>query len=128
MPMPKWVAKFNRRFTNPMELKRGKWPVLTHVGRISGAIHRTPLEAHAVDGGYIFILVYGSDSDWVKNLLAGGDSTLDIEDDTFTLVNPRLISKDDAWRLLSADTKKPPGFLRISEYLHVDVVQEKRSA
>ncbi len=123
MPMPKWVAKVNKRFTNPMELKRGKWPVLTHVGRISGVTYRTPLEAHHIDSGYIFILVYGSDSDWVQNVLAGGDTTLDIEDDTFALVNPRLVSKEDAWQLLSPDTKKPPGFLRIDEYLQVDVLQ-----
>jgi deazaflavin-dependent oxidoreductase (nitroreductase family) len=120
--MPKWVAKVNKRFTNPMKLKRGKWPVLTHVGRISGVTYRTPLEAHHIDSGYIFILVYGSDSDWVQNVLAGGDTTLDIEDDTFALVNPRLISKEDAWQLISPDTNKPPGFLRIDEYLQVDVL------
>ncbi len=121
MPVPKWVAKVNKRVTNPLQLKRGQWPVLTHVGRTSGATYRTPLEAHPIDGGYIFILVYGSDSDWVQNVLAAGSATLNIDDDTFALVNPRLISRDDAWQLLPADTKEPPGFLRIGEYLQVDV-------
>ncbi len=97
--------------------------VLTHVGRISGVTYRTPLEAHPINSGYIFIVVYGSDSDWVQNVLAGGNATLDINDDTFALVNPRFISKEDAWHLLSPDTKEPPGFLRIDEYLQVDVLQ-----
>jgi len=121
MPVPKWVAKVNKRVTNPLELRRGKWPVLTHVGRTSGATYRTPLEAHEIDSGYIFILVYGSDSDWVQNVLAAGDATLDVGHDTFELVNPRLISKEEAWQLLPADTKAPPSFLRIGEYLRVDV-------
>jgi len=120
--MPKWVAKFNKRVTNPLQLKRGSWPVLTHVGRTSGATYRTPLEVHPIESGYIFVLVYGSDSDWVQNVLAAGIATLDVADATFELVNPRLISKDDAWQLLSADTKAPPGFLRIREYLQVDVL------
>jgi deazaflavin-dependent oxidoreductase (nitroreductase family) len=94
-----------------------------HVGRTSGATYRTPLEAHPIDGGYIFILVYGSDSDWVQNVLASGDATLDIDGDTIKLVNPRLVSKEDAWHSLSSDTKEPPKFLRIDEYLQVDVLE-----
>jgi hypothetical protein len=52
-----------------------------------------------------------------------GTAALDIDDDTFQLVNPRLISKKDAWQLLPPETKEPPGFLRIGEYLRVDVLQ-----
>lgn len=122
MPVPRWVAKVNRRLTNPRALKRGDWPVLTHVGRTSGATYRTPLEAHPIDDGYIFILVYGSDSDWVQNVLAARTATLNIDDDTFELVNPRLISKKEARQLLPPDTKEPPGFLRIGEYLRADVL------
>ena len=56
-------------------------------------------------------------------MLAAGTATLDIDDDTFELVNPRLISKNDAWELLPSETKEPPGFLRIGEYRRVDVLQ-----
>jgi deazaflavin-dependent oxidoreductase (nitroreductase family) len=123
MPVPRWVAKVNKRFTNPQALKRGEWPVLTHVGRTSGATYRTPLEAHPIDDGYIFVLMYGSDSDWVQNVLAAGTATLDIGNDTFELVHPKLIPKEDAWQLLPAETKRPPGFLRVGEYLQVDVLE-----
>ncbi len=66
MPMPMWVAEINKRVFNPMERRRGVRPVLSHVGRVTGRIHHTPLDAHPVDGGYVFILVYGSRSDWVR--------------------------------------------------------------
>lgn len=120
MPLPKWVAKFNKRVINPREVKRGKWPVLVHVGRSSGTTYQTPLEVHPVDGGYIFVLVYGSGSDWVQNVLAAGSATLEIDGNLVELMSPRLVSKEHASNLMAADTKAPPGFLRISEYLRVD--------
>ncbi|GAB1511362.1 PNPOx family protein [Actinophytocola sp. KF-1] len=46
----------------------GKRPVLTHVGRRSGRTYRTPLDAHPVEGGYVFVLVYGPGSDWARNV------------------------------------------------------------
>lgn len=66
MPMPKWLTHVNKRVFNPGAIARGKRPVLTHIGRTSGTTYRTPLDAHPVDGGYLFILVYGSRSDWSK--------------------------------------------------------------
>ena len=123
MPVPRWVAKANKRFANPKALERGDWPILTHVGRASGVTYRTPLEAHPTDDGYIFVLMYGSESDWVQNLLAAGTATLDIDNERFDLKDPRLISEEEAWQQLPADTKKPPSFFRVGEFLQVDVVR-----
>ena len=125
MPVPMWVAKVNKRVFNPMELRRGVRPVLTHVGRSSGTTYRTPLDAHPIDGGYIFIMVYGSHSDWVQNVLAAGTATLEIDGDEFDLVSPRVVSKEDAWHLVSPTTKAPPGYLRVAEYLQMDLRLEQ---
>ena len=121
MPVPMWVAQVNKRVFNPLELRRGVRPVLAHVGRSSEKTYRTPLAAYPVDGGYIFIVMYGSDSDWVKNVLAAGAATLEIDGGEFELVSPRLVSKEDAWQLLSPTTKAPPNFLRVTDYLQMDV-------
>ena len=120
MPMPRWWGHINKAVFNKRELRKGKRPVLTHVGRTSGKQFHTPLDAHPVDGGYIFILVYGSGSDWVKNVLAAGRSSLNADGDTHHLINPRVIAEEAAWELLPDTVQKPPGFLRISEYLHMD--------
>lgn len=122
MPVPKWVAKVNKRVFNPREIRRGNRPVLTHIGRSSGKIFQTPLDAHAVDGGYIFILMYGSESDWVRNVLSAGSATLQIDGTETELASPRLVAEEDAWRLLSETTKAPPGFMRVTEYLQMDTV------
>jgi deazaflavin-dependent oxidoreductase (nitroreductase family) len=125
MPVWMWVARVNKRVFNPRELSRGDRPVLTHIGRSSGNTYRTPLDAHPVDGGYIFIVMYGSDSDWVRNVLAAGTATLEIDGNELDLVSPRLVSKEDAWQLLSAATKAPPSFLRVTEYLRMDVHRQR---
>jgi deazaflavin-dependent oxidoreductase (nitroreductase family) len=121
MPVPRWVARVNKRVFNKMELKRGVRPVLRHVGRSSGKTYRTPLDAHAVDDGYLFILVYGSGSDWVRNVLASGTATLEIGGDEIDLGSPRVLHRDAARQQLPATTKAPPDFMRVTEYLRMDL-------
>ena len=119
MPLPRWLAQINKRTFNKMELKRGKRPVLTHVGRSSGKPYRTPLDAHPVEGGYIFIVNYGTlKSDWVKNILASGKADLRVGGDELELVSPRLISKDEALQRLPEGTKPPPGF--VTEFMQME--------
>lgn len=122
MPMPLWFGHVNKRIFNPRELTRGVRPVLTHVGRSSGVTYRTPLDAHRVEGGFVFICVYGPKSDWVQNVLAAGNASLSIGDDVFELAAPRLIAPHDAWKQLSAGTKAPPGWLNVTDYLRMDVL------
>lgn len=121
--MPRWWTHINKRVFNPVELRRGDRPVLTHVGRSSGATYRTPLDAHPVDGGYVFILVYGSQSDWVRNILAAGHARLTYDGQEIELTGPRLIAEQQAWRALGEGVKRPPRVLRISEYLRMDLAE-----
>jgi deazaflavin-dependent oxidoreductase (nitroreductase family) len=122
VPMPRWWTHINKRVFNPVELRRGVRPVLTHVGRASGTTYRTPLDAHPVEGGYVFILVYGSRSDWVRNALAAGHARLRIDGRDLELTAPRLISSDEAWAAIGEGVKRPPGVLNITEYLRMDLV------
>ncbi|MCP3999016.1 MAG: nitroreductase family deazaflavin-dependent oxidoreductase [bacterium] len=119
MPMPLWWGHINKRIFNPFELKKGKRPTVTHVGRSSGKTYVTPLDAHQVDDGYMFILVYGAKSDWVQNILAAGTAILRADGASLELNNPRVVNGDVAWPLLGED-KKPSGFLKIDEFLWMD--------
>lgn len=121
MPMPRWWGQINKRVFNPRELRRGVRPVLTHVGRSSGRTYRTPLDAHPVDGGYLFVLVYGSGSDWVRNVLAAGHARLTIDGGELELTAPRLVDEDEAWLALPDTVTRPPRLLRIREYLRMDL-------
>jgi deazaflavin-dependent oxidoreductase (nitroreductase family) len=121
MPMPGWWGRINKRLFNPRAVASGAWPVLTHVGRSSGATYRTPLDAHPVDGGYVFVLVYGSGADWVQNVLAAGRAQLDVDGEEVDLVAPRVIDADEAFAAVADDVAHPPRLLRIREFLRMDV-------
>ena len=121
MALPRWLARFNRRFINPRSVRKESWPVLIHRGRSSGLERRTPLDAGPVDGGFVFMINYDSTrTDWVRNTMAAGGATLRYEGHDIPLVNPRIITKDEAMALDPAGFKPPPGIMRIDEYLWMD--------
>jgi deazaflavin-dependent oxidoreductase (nitroreductase family) len=117
MPMPLWWGQINKRIFNPRAVSNDRWQVIRHVGRSSGRPYRTPLEAHPIDDGFIFVLVYGSRSDWVQNVLAAGTAQLEIDGNTVDLVEPELLNAEEAFVQLPAGTKRPPRLLRIDEFL-----------
>ena len=122
MPMPSWWGHVNKRLFNPRAIASGKWPVLTHIGRTSGAAYRTPLDAHPVESGYLFVLVYGSGSDWVRNVLAADGALLRVDGREVELAAPRLVGKEEAFQALSDEVARPPRMLRITEFLRMDLV------
>ncbi|MDO3648645.1 nitroreductase family deazaflavin-dependent oxidoreductase [Nocardia mangyaensis] len=127
MPMPRWWGRINKRVFNPRAVASGKWPVLTHVGRASGATYRTPLDAHPVEGGYLFVLVYGSGSDWVRNILTSGSARLRVEGHDMELTAPRVVGRDEAFEAMPADAPRPPKLLRINEFLRMDLAEARHT-
>ncbi len=117
MPMPLWWGQINKRVFNPRALRTGKWQVIRHVGRSSGRQYRTPLEAIPIDDGFMITLVYGPQSDWVQNVLTAGTATLEFDGDTIELVDPELLTADEAFGRLPPGTKRPPRLLKIDDFL-----------
>ncbi len=106
MRVPRAVAKFNRRITNPLAVALGGWAplqgTLEHVGRKSGKRYRTPLNIFDTDDGYVILIGYGLESHWVQNVLAGGPATIHKHGKTVPVVNPRLVSKAEAAPLVTS--------------------------
>jgi deazaflavin-dependent oxidoreductase (nitroreductase family) len=76
----RWLAKINIAFTNRITGLFAGWlpgfGILTHVGRRSGKVYRTPINVFRASNGFIIALTYGSQSEWVKNVLAAGGCEL----------------------------------------------------
>ena len=119
MPLPRWLAHINKRVFNPVEVRRGARPVLIHTGRSSGKTYRTPLDAHALPDGYLFIPLYGPRTDWVKNVLAAQAARLSIDGHEIELQSPRLVKKKDIWPMVPTTTKSYPGISSESELLRM---------
>ncbi len=120
MAAPRWLARINKRVFNPVELRRGRRPVLTHVGRRTGTVYRTPLDAHPVEGGFVFVLVYGAGSDWVRNVLATGTAQLQVDGQRVELRGPRLVDAEEAVDVLPDTVKLPPSIMKVTEFLWMD--------
>jgi deazaflavin-dependent oxidoreductase (nitroreductase family) len=106
MRVPRAVARFNRRITNPLALSLGGWApttgILEHVGRRSGKRYRTPLNIFDTDDGYVILIGYGTESHWVKNLLAGGPATIHKHGKSVPVANPRILGKAEAQPLVTS--------------------------
>jgi len=90
------VRVFNRRHLNPLTLgiagRRGDYyHALRHVGRRSGRVYTTPLEAFPVGAAFVIPLTYGQRSDWAHNTLAAGGATLLREGEALTVTRPRVV-------------------------------------
>jgi deazaflavin-dependent oxidoreductase (nitroreductase family) len=84
------------RFVDPVLLPMaGKLPafgIVSHRGRRSGRTYETPVNAFRRGDHYLFVLTYGSDVDWVKNIRAAGRCTLRTRGRVVELVEPELIT------------------------------------
>ena len=66
--------------------------VITHQGRTSGRTYRTPINVFRRGDDYLFFLTYGSDVQWVKNVLASGSCSIETRGRVVKLVEPELIT------------------------------------
>src|SRR6266403_3100953 len=77
----RWVAAFNLAVTNRITSRFANrlpgFGILTHVGRKSGRVYRTPVNVFRVPDGFLIALTYGRDSEWVRNVVAAGNCQLE---------------------------------------------------
>jgi len=105
MRVPRAVANFHRRVTNPVARSLTPWlpclGTLEHTGRKSGRHYRTPLLVFKTRDGFVILIGYGPESDWLKNVLAGGPTVLHKLGKAIALANPQIVSKADAAPLVT---------------------------
>jgi deazaflavin-dependent oxidoreductase (nitroreductase family) len=120
MPLPKWLARLNRRVTNRILGAVTPWApgfgTVIHVGRKSGRTHRTPVNVFRRGTGYVIAVTYGSDSDWVRNVLAAGRCQLDTRSRRVSLESPRLVV-DPSRRLVPVGVRPILALLDVNEFL-----------
>jgi len=126
MRVPRAVAQFNRRVTNPVARSLTPWlpclGTLEHTGRKSGRHYRTPLLVFKTRDGFVILIGYGPETDWVKNVLAGGPTVLHKRGNTLALGSPRIVSKAEAAPLV---TPAPRLLYRLFPYNEAALVLTK---
>jgi deazaflavin-dependent oxidoreductase (nitroreductase family) len=73
--------------------------LVTYRGRTTGRIYHLPLNVFRRGDHYLFVLTYGSDSQWVRNVLARGGCQMRIGGHDLNLIEPELMV-NPAWELI----------------------------
>src|ERR1700758_1870984 len=91
----RWLAQINIIFTNRITSLFAGWlpgfGILTHVGRKSGKVYRTPINVFRATNSFVIALTYSSQSEWVKNVLAAGGCELKSRGKKYQLSSPNVV-------------------------------------
>jgi deazaflavin-dependent oxidoreductase (nitroreductase family) len=97
---PEAVARFNQRINNPIQ---GHWAwllppyvLIVHHGRRTGRRFSTPAFGFRSGGTLVVPLLYGRDSQWVRNLEAAGSGEVMRGGRRYELTAPRVTSTPPA--------------------------------
>jgi deazaflavin-dependent oxidoreductase (nitroreductase family) len=76
----------------PLARKLPYFGVVTYPGRKTGNIYHTPINVFRRGETYVFFLTYGSEAQWVKNVIAAGSCALETRGRVVQLIEPHLIT------------------------------------
>jgi hypothetical protein len=85
------------------------YSLVRHVGRTSGREYRNPVSAYPLGDGFVIPILYGAQSQWVRNVMAAGRFALRTKGRDYTLERPEIISAAQA---LAAFSPWQRGMLR----------------
>jgi deazaflavin-dependent oxidoreductase (nitroreductase family) len=124
MPIPRAVARFNRYATNPIVRLFAGWApgfcLLRHVGRKTGRQYEIPLNVSEAAGGFVFALTYGSDADWVKNVLRAGTCTIRRHNKETQLTNPRPVTTEEGMAHMTPLARPLLRLANVTEFLRME--------
>jgi hypothetical protein len=92
--------------------------MLTYLGRTTGRVYHLPINVFRRGDHYIFVLTYGSDSQWVKNVLAAGECELRVRGRDVRLVEPELMVNPD-WGLVPWPVRLIEGLAGVTEFFRM---------
>jgi deazaflavin-dependent oxidoreductase (nitroreductase family) len=67
------------------------YSIVRHVGRTSGREYSNPVSAYPLGDGFVIAVLYGTQSQWVRNVLAARRFALRTKSRDFQLERPEII-------------------------------------
>jgi deazaflavin-dependent oxidoreductase (nitroreductase family) len=121
-----FIRPFTTHVFNPFSRLFIRWlpgfGILNYRGRTSGKAYRTPMIAVRHGDVWVFGLVYGSQVQWVKNVQAAGEATLEKGRRRIRVIDPEVLV-DPQRRLMPFPIRPVLGAMRVSEFLRMRVAQ-----
>jgi deazaflavin-dependent oxidoreductase (nitroreductase family) len=118
------LFKLQRSMSNPMTMKTAgtagsSYSVIRHRGRKSGREYETPVGVVAVRDAFLIALPYGSQTNWVRNVLAGGSAGVVHEGRTCAVDRPEVVPMRDVEAAFSTSDRRSFRLFDVRECLRV---------
>jgi|SRR5215207_10272238 len=122
-PFARALARLNRRVANPVVRLLAGWlpplAIVRHRGRVTGRAYATPVVAFGTRNDPVIGVLYGTSSDWVRNVRAAGLAQITRLGKTREYEQPRLVGTAEVLRLLPATVRGAFRLLRVRHFLHL---------
>ncbi len=122
------LIRLQRAIINPHQMRSAGTPgayaaVIRHRGRISGQPYETPVGAVATDDGFLIALVYGSRTNWLRNVQAAGAATIVHEGHTYAVDEPEIVPMQAVGAHFTAGDQRGFHWLAVDQALRVRRVE-----
>jgi deazaflavin-dependent oxidoreductase (nitroreductase family) len=118
------AVRRSSRAMKPLVLKTAGSPgapasVIRHTGRVSGRQYVTPVQAAVTDDGFVIALPYGSNTDWLKNVLASGSATILHDGGEHLVGEPEIVPTADVQRHFSPSDQRAHRWFAVDQTLRL---------
>jgi hypothetical protein len=122
------ARRFHRAVGNPLQLRSAGTPgtfasVIRHRGRTTGRTYETPIWAVGTEDGFVIAIVYGSRTDWLKNVLASGAAAIVHEGGACPVDRPEIVPMDSVRAYFPATLQRIHRRIRVDRCLRVRRVE-----
>lgn len=116
------AGRFVNPLTRPLARRVPPLALVHHRGRRSGRAYRTPVQAYRCGDTWIVMLPFGTDVDWVRNVLAAGGGTLERRGRLINLGTPRLLDGDAALPRIATPARWLMRLVRVGDAIEMTVL------
>lgn len=124
-PVVNTLRRMNRSVTNPRVLRTAgsagtQTSVIEHVGRRSGQTYETPVDIIETTTRMLIALPYGTNTDWLRNVLAAGTAVVVSGGERIATERPAVVATADVEELIPARTMRTLRLFGVSQCLSLE--------
>ena len=127
------ARRFHHAVGNPLQMRSAGTPaasasLIRHQGRITGRAYETPVWAAPTEDGFVIPIVYGSRTDWLKNVLARETADIVHDGETYPVDQPEIVPMESARKYFPATIQRLHRLVRVDRCLMVRRRQMKQQS
>ena len=127
------ARRYHHSVGNPLQMRSAGTPgtfasVIRHRGRTTGRNYETPVWAVPTEDGFAIAIVYGSRTDWAKNVRASGAAAVVHGGQTYRVDRPEIVPMENARAYFPTALQRTHRELRVDRALRVHLMTAAETA